>query len=315
MTCFHPLVLEQNLRKFNPDTGKPISRVIRKDVDPLNVVGDYHLGYRYITIPCGRCIGCRIAKSKEWAVRIMCETITSSKPSYFVTLTYDDEHLPSDLNLHKSDLQDFIKAVRNYWSYKYDASSIRYFGCGEYGSLNGRCHFHVILFNIDIPDLVPFKTSKGNTLFKSETILSLWDKGFADIGRVEPESAAYVARYTLKKQSSDFYDREDIEPPFILMSTRPGIGFDYYQQNKDSIWRDRRIQLGYLQASIPKYFIKLFEKDDYPIGVYREEVHDRSFDSMFMKWLQNSKAYHNYYDLLQSEELHKNKEMDGSRDV
>ena len=94
-----------------------------------------------LPLPCGKCLACRLNHAKEWAVRCMLESLYHDE-NYFVTLTYDDEHLPVDGKLHKKHYQDFLKRLRA------SSGCFRYFGCGEYGSLNKRPHYHFVLFGI-----------------------------------------------------------------------------------------------------------------------------------------------------------------------
>lgn len=90
-----------------------------------------------LEVPCGKCINCRVSRSREWTIRLMNE-LQYYKTSLFVTLTYDDEHLPSDNGLHISDLQKYFKRLRR--DLDYSNRKIKYFACGEYGDQFGRPH-------------------------------------------------------------------------------------------------------------------------------------------------------------------------------
>ena len=79
-------------------------------------------------VPCGKCISCRIQKTSEWAIRLMLELPMWNYEASFITLTYDDEHLPKDLSLKPKDLTDFWKRLRKDYG-----KPIKYFACGEYG--------------------------------------------------------------------------------------------------------------------------------------------------------------------------------------
>ena len=141
MTCFHPLVAEK-VKTFSQTfdaTGKKFKKInILGAAENILDVPDYCSGAaaEYFCIPCGRCIGCRIDKARDWSVRIMCEASTCERSSWFLTLTYDNDHMDS-FSLNKKHFQDFIKDLRNYLSYKFNYS-VRYFGCGEYGDTSGR---------------------------------------------------------------------------------------------------------------------------------------------------------------------------------
>lgn len=153
-------------------------------------------------LPCGRCINCRLHYMHEWGIRCYHET-ASSPYNFFVTLTYSPEYLPLDSSLCHKDLTLFFKRLRYHFSGS-RKSDIRYFSCGEYGSVNKRPHYHSLLFNTPISDLVYDRTIKGVRYSRSLTIESLWNKGYVLIGPVNYETAAYVAGYALKKQKGRF---------------------------------------------------------------------------------------------------------------
>lgn len=114
----------------------------------------------------------------------------------FITLTYDDDHLPVGGTLKKDDWQRFAKRLRKYFK----GRKIKYFHCGEYGERTKRPHYHALLFGVDFSDKVAFKKSAdGSTIYTSETLSRLWPAGFCTTGAVTFESAAYCARYVMKK--------------------------------------------------------------------------------------------------------------------
>lgn len=129
---------------------------------------------------------CRIARSREWTTRLLHE-LQSWDSAQFVTLTYDTEHLPSDSGLHKDDLQKFMKRLRK--ELDYDQRKIRYFGCGEYGDLGDRPHYHLIIFGL------------GLKKADQDLVKSHWKNGFVKIGTVTEHSCRYVTDYILKKYS------------------------------------------------------------------------------------------------------------------
>jgi len=186
-----------------------------------------------VEVPCGRCIGCRLEYSRQWAVRCVHEASLYDENS-FLTLTYSPENLPSNGSLVKRDLQLFFKRLRKSLPEK----KIRYFACGEYGDRNGRPHYHVCLFNHNFRDRYLYTVRDGVALYRSESLERLWPAGFSTIGDVTFESAAYVARYTMKKFKGDEDEKKkhyeicdsetgeihDLLPEFAIMSRRPGIG-------------------------------------------------------------------------------------------
>ena len=149
-----------------------------------------------LNVPCGQCIGCRLEYSRQWAIRCMHEA-QLHESNAFITLTYADEHLPQDRSLDKREFQLFIKRLRK----SIQPQRLRYFHCGEYGAKLGRPHYHACLFGFDFPDKELQRYSKtGEKLYRSDLLDSAWqNKGWALIGEVTFQSAAYVARYITKK--------------------------------------------------------------------------------------------------------------------
>lgn len=153
-----------------------------------------------MTVPCGQCLGCRLERSRQWALRCVHEA-SLYDDNCFITLTYSDEFLPRDYSLDVSHFQRFMKRLR-----KRFGEGIRFFHCGEYGSQFGRPHYHAILFNLDFPDKVFLKEQNGQTLYRSKILEELWPFGHSSVGSATFESAAYVARYILKKVNGDAAD-------------------------------------------------------------------------------------------------------------
>lgn len=165
------------------------------------------LGTANLQLPCGKCVGCRVARAQEWALRCQHEA-GQWRDNWFLTLTYRDapkELVPRDAQpLHKQ-LRKFVPGVR-------------YFMCGEYGENNARPHFHFILFNCPLPT-----TGAPNGLLVSPLIDRVWKLGFHVLGSCTPAACNYVAQYTLKKIGVDD-DGVVRQPPFARMSLKPPIG-------------------------------------------------------------------------------------------
>lgn len=229
--------------------------------------------YRDITLPCGKCLACRLQRSKEWAVRCILES-KLHEFNCFVTLTYNNDNLPANGSLVPRDLQLFIKRLR-----KKFGAGIRFFACGEYGSKYQRPHYHILLFGFDFRDKVPWKTSSAtkfgnsidNVIYRSPDLEQLWPYGFSTVGAVSYESAAYVSRYILKKQrvkpmkfggvvQESFYDKNNLVPEFTRMSRKPGIAKEWFDKNIYDIYTHDYIQISdKIKAHPPRYFDNLFD--------------------------------------------------------
>lgn len=191
-----------------------------------------------LEIACGQCIGCRLERSRQWAIRCVHEA-SLWENNCFITLTFDNEHLHQRENpwsLDVADFQKFMKRLRK----KY-GSGVRFFHCGEYGEKYGRPHYHACLFNFDFHDKELFNIVNGHRLYVSKSLSELWPYGFSTIGDVTFESAAYVARYIMKKVTGDaaderyLYADEDgvavsIKPEYTTMSRRPGIASGWFDK-------------------------------------------------------------------------------------
>lgn len=168
--------------------------------------------------PCGGCLSCRINRRRVWAHRILLESFKHGD-SCFVTLTYDNDHLPE--KLVKSDYQNFLKRLRKSLAPR----KIRYFLAGEYGELSGRPHFHLAVFGLDAITAGGLDGRSG--LVHAAWIVGRTSAGYDDsslgytfVGSLTWESAQYIAGYLTKKAASD----EKSIREFSRMSLRPGIG-------------------------------------------------------------------------------------------
>lgn len=246
-----------------------------------------------VKIPCGKCIQCRLSYARDWANRIMLEA-KEWEHNYFLTLTYDDAHLnfashfdveTGELDtrpvLVKKDFQDFMKRLRTGFERNYCCTNVRFYACGEYGDLTARPHYHVILFNAPFQDLrySPRFSKEECALFESQFLMDTWGKGHCVVGDVTWESAAYTARYIMKKQIgkskklrdefmvqlSDF-DELFIDgwlDEFVLMSRKPGIARNYYDKHRDEIYQNDELfvkQHGkVMSVKPPAYYDRLFD--------------------------------------------------------
>lgn len=246
---------------------------------------------RELTLPCGRCIGCRVNRTQQWAMRCMHEA-QMHEHSWFVTLTYDEKHLPQFGSLHYPDFQKFMKRVR-----KAQATPVRFYMCGEYGEEFSRPHFHACMFGLDLPDLQILSKSKNNLLYRSPKLEKLWPYGFVTIGAVTAESAAYVASYCLKKvngkNKDEHYSRivpetgeiVSVTPEFAKMSLKPAIGAPWLAKYRDDVFNkdgsDSVVMQGGFKVKPPRYYDKWLEREDndyFEWNKYLRSVKD--FDSL-----------------------------------
>lgn len=218
-----------------------------------------------MTVPCGQCIGCRLGRSRDWALRCMHEA-SLHENNCFITLTYNNENLPADGSLHKSHWQKFMKRLR-----KYSGAKIRYYHCGEYGAKLLRPHYHACLFGFDFPDKYLWEQRPGkDDLYRSDLLEKCWPFGYSSIGELTFNSAAYVARYILKKVNGDKADDHYIhiddqgvvhklQPEYTTMSRNKGIGQGWIEKYADDCYphdfvafrdRGRRIR----KMKPPRYY-------------------------------------------------------------
>ena len=210
-------------------------------------------------IPCGQCIGCKLERSRQWAIRCTNEASLYDK-NCFITLTYSPENLPEDGSLKKRDFVLFMKRLRK----KY-GEHIRFFHCGEYGENFNRPHHHACIFNHDFEDKSHWNTLNGIPIYRSEQLEKLWPFGFCTIGSVTWDSAAYVARYCTKKitgsKAEEHYQGK--EPEYVTMSRNPGIGKAWYDKYKaDLFTHDMQVIRDGLIVKPAKYYDKQFDIEE-----------------------------------------------------
>jgi hypothetical protein len=270
MPCYHPL------RAFQKTPG----------VQPIFKPRPNH---SLLLLPCGQCIGCRLERSRQWALRCVHEA-SLYPDNCFLTLTYEDKILESRKNPHtleKSDFQKFMKRLRKSCNPK----KIRYYMCGEYGDLTKRPHYHVCLFNYQFDDLEFHAMSNGERLYRSPTLERLWPYGFSTIGNLTFETAAYTARYVLKKVNGKqaeekctssglkHYERLDfstgeifqLQPEYNDMSRRPGIGAFWWDKYRGDLEKDFITHRG-KKLMPPRYYDKLLARDGFDGAVKHWQI-------------------------------------------
>lgn len=309
MSCFRP-----NVIYF--DTSKEPRKILKfysgnKKSNPLNYewfneqnqrFRQYNLNLEYVQVPCGQCEGCQEAYSKEWAIRCLLESYTHEH-NYFLTLTYDDEHLPiaeymvdKDTGeiyededglwqylggtLQPRDMDLFLKKLRKFYEYEnkktgyylgYKHTGTRFYYCGEYGEISGRAHYHMLTFNMPIKpeDLKVYRiNTDGSIYYTCEWLTKMWNKGYVVIGEINWDTCAYTARYVMKKlkhmPKEEYYKLGKI-PEFVRMSRRPGIAREAYKEAYFE--NDEIIYKGHREnitsAKPPRYFDKIYDIENH----------------------------------------------------
>lgn len=221
-------------------------------------------------LPCGQCLGCRLERSRQWAVRCVHES-KMHKFNCFITLTYDDAHLPVDNFLDYRHFQLFMKRLRK----RFKGCEINFYMCGEYGETFGRPHYHACIFGIDFLDKVPYrKGDSGFMTYESDTLTKIWGLGNAFVGELTFESAAYCARYIMKKllgkavvkidarYSVKVETGEVFVPEFTHMSLKRPIGRSFFDKYNAEIFPFDRVVIRGKESLPPRYYCRVYRKVD-----------------------------------------------------
>lgn len=327
MPCYHPLLRVQYYPQGHPnDTNVKVVPYVD------DVKHAFFEQFRYVVldstqIPCGQCIGCRLDYSRQWANRCMLE-LEYHDSAYFVTLTYDDAHVPRSfygdpdtglacpsLTLRKRDFQLFMKRLRK----AHPDDKIRFFAAGEYGDKTCRPHYHAIIFGLQLNDLTVYKRSPdGQFIYYNSADLqrswSVWDVsremyvplGYAVVAPVTWNTCAYTARYVMKKlkgKEAQFYSDFNIESPFTLMSRKPGIARQWYDDHPDCYdyeYINISTPEGGKKFRPPRYFDKLYDLDNPEESAELKEVRKKMAEASKAAKLEKTSL--SYLDMLQVEE-------------
>lgn len=183
----------------------------------------------------------------------------------FLTLTYGD---PAPQSLELDHIQRFWKRWRA------RGVRLRYYAAGEYtehdpwkGSPGGRPHWHACVFGADLPDKVDGGVSEsGERIYRSKLLADLWPYGFSSVGAVTFESAAYVARYVMKKLTGDgeqdYYDIVDPDSgeifkrrkEFSMMSK--GIGWNWLRLYWPEVAQKGKVVVRGHECNAPRFYMK-----------------------------------------------------------
>lgn len=255
MACYHPLLAYRS-------TGVPVHG--KRSLSFVMPKG----AFLEVRVPCGQCIGCRLERSRQWAVRCMHEASLHDE-NCFLTLTYDDDHLPPGGSLDPRAFVLFMKRLR-----RRTGADFRYYQVGEYGERTYRPHHHCCLFGFDFRDKTPWTTRGGFPVWRSPLLESLWPQGLSEIGSVTFESAAYVARYIMKKQLGRRYvpqtvgevagvapqvvDRATGElqnfPEYATMSRRPAIGLEWWRKYQKEVMNWDSVVMRGREMKPPRFY-------------------------------------------------------------
>lgn len=254
MACFHPV------QGWQLDGGTVVFG------------GPSVAGGRSLLLPCGQCVGCRLEKSRQWAMRAMHEASLHAQ-NCAVLLTYSPEAIPPGGALRYRDYQLFMKRLRR------KVGPVRFYMCGEYGTQNLRPHYHAIFFGYDFPDkLYIGKSPAGSELFSSAALNRLWGFGQCSVGEANFKSAAYIARHNLAKVNGPLadanYERIDMTTSEIIRVPTEfnrmslggrgdgGIGFRWFNKYSSDVYPVDRCVVNGREVRPPKYYDALYKRRD-----------------------------------------------------
>lgn len=277
-------------KKYLPDTDFKLS------LDNRHIILDGSFrstglikGY-LIKVPCGKCLGCRNDYARRWSARCYHEGVMHDnfKNCAFITFTFNNNMLFKRKNpwsVDKNAFSQWIKRFRERIRYKYgnDATDIRFFACGEYGSKGSshRPHYHMLLYGFNFPDkyvirgqgypkkLQPRKVGDHVVYnYRSPFLESCWTPvdsdesfGFTTISEVNQFTCSYVARYVMKKSCNDMFPNR--EPVFTNSSRRPGIGASYFDSHYKEMFALGHIKIGKnFVSDIPRYYVDRLKNTD-----------------------------------------------------
>lgn len=300
--CFNPKILvlykdtdtgkyKKKLFNYNGEHQEELENLLLNgeinhiftDRPDLKIRDDYEKLY---IIPCGKCYNCRKRQRQEWRNRIELENNNQQKignNAYFITLTYDDEHLPKDLKLHKEDFQNFMKKYR-----QNTKEDIKYYACGEYGDRFQRPHYHAIIWIQD--DL---KESRIQ-------IQKSWNKGRIQVDMANPGTIAYVAGYVDKKLN------KDTSQEFTLMSK--GIG-KLNENDKEKIYQNKgKIYLrnGNI-TNCPRYERLQIQEKYEDFKKIRDDIYNSTANKFYNEYLESGKEYYEFTEQKKKEQERLNK--------
>lgn len=242
MTCLYPVPM-------SPNSDDPIKRYYKNGKK-----GDK------ILVPCRHCVNCIDTRIREWTYRLLAESKKHTKMA-FITLTYDDEHLPRNCSCCSADVSKFIKRIRRYYEYHGGKKlELAHFSCTEYGGL-GRPHAHLLILGIDYNDLLPSKIKVASHNTKN-CFSPFWKKGLlnfgTDVSLQDSRMIRYVTKYVEKLDTDNLYKYcriMGIEKPQVLHSVK--LGTDYLKTRSDEDGKLPR--LGGIEMNLNPYYMRVLD--------------------------------------------------------
>lgn len=208
-------------------------------------------------VPCNKCIACRLARSREWYIRLFHES-TYYNSGVFLTLTYDNENLPSNLQLSKTDAQNFIKRLR----YHHKNTDFKYFLSAEYGDKVGRPHYHIIILGLSIADQKYanfYNKGQSVKILTDGKIHQSWKKGNVEIATIDEHRIKYVTKYVLKKLYGKAAQEDNRQQPFALSSTK--IGYRFALDNWEQLRNNLHVMCFGRKHALPRYYVKVIQNE------------------------------------------------------
>lgn len=243
-------------------------------------------------VACGQCTPCLLKKQREKASRVLLESRANGiTDTLFVTLTYDDEHLPYTFSrmemqrltpkqkaqgfeprkelktyscptgtLYPPDLINFLKKLRYYGSTK--GFQIRAVYAGEYGDEKRRPHYHLIIWGIPYKErMMIFRswTDKQKKLMCHHSRLDI------QIPKNERHIANYLSKYLLSdKKRKDAASLNGAFPEFYR--TSKGLGLQYADGVSKALTKESGLANLWIDGKMPSSFF--FDGKNYPIDRY-----------------------------------------------
>jgi len=218
-----------------------------------------------LQLACGRCRGCRLRRTRDWAIRAVHEA-QMHEQNCFLTLTYNDKHLPEDHGLNVKHWQDFAKRLRK-------TGKFRYLHCGEYGEDKLRPHYHACIFGRNFhKDSIPTRSQNGHPYWISAEIADAWEWGFHTIGELCFDTAAYVASYVFKQINGDLVETKNtrvdpttgetwtVTPEYATMSRNKGLGHSWFEKYASDLYPHDFAVVNGQKFRPPKYYDQQLEK-------------------------------------------------------